>query len=187
MNAFNVLVNAISCVDLEPDKAVIVLEHLIKYRDVQVSDFNRVAFALEDSGERIDELNAENEELTKKVGELERALAAVTPAPKLTITMNLGRMFDVADEMSEKFISYVNWVRSEGVEISDDRLLDLYEAKYIAGYIFAYFNYKAMSSYPSRGERYEEINWDSDRDDLKQCIEWLLEYNYPGYAIIVWA
>ena len=184
MNAFNVLVNAISCVDLEPDKAVIVLEHLIKYRDVQVSDFNRVAFALEDAGERIDELNAENEELTKKVGELERALAAVTPAPKLTITMNLGRMMDKADELNEKYITYVKWVRSEGVEISDDRLLGLYEAKFISDYVFAYFDYKPMSSFPSRGEKWECITWDSDLDELKQNIEWLLEYNYPGYEVV---
>lgn len=186
MNAFNVLVNAISCVDLEPDKAFILLKYLIKYRDVQVNEFNRVAYALEDAGERIDELSAENEALTKKVGELERALAAATPAPKLTITMNLGRMMDKADELSEKYITYVKWVRSDGAVLSDGGLIGLYEAKYIAEYIFAYFNYKAMSSYPSRGERYEEINWDSDRDDLKRCIEWLLEYNYPGYAV-VWA
>lgn len=186
MNAFNTLLNTISVLDFGPDKAIILLEYLIKYRDAQVNDYNRVAFALEDAGERIDELNAENEELTKKVGELERALAAATPAPKLTITMNLGRMMGKADELNEKYNTYVKWVRTEGVEFNDGPMLGLYEAKYIAEYVFAYFNYKDMSSYPSRGERYKEINWDSDRDDLKQCIEWLLEYNYPGYAV-VWA
>lgn len=186
MNAFNTLLNTISVLDFGPDKAIILLEYLIKYRDAQVNDYNRVAFALEDAGERIDELNAENEELTKKVGELERALAAAKSAPKPTITMKLGRMMDKAEELNDKIIIYTKWVRSDGVEFSDDQLLGLYEAKYIAEYIFVYFNYKDMSSYPSRGERYKEINWDSDRDDLKQCIEWLLEYNYPGYAV-VWA
>lgn len=100
--------------------------------------------------------------------------------------MNLGRMFDMAHEMSEKFISYVKWVRTEGVEISDDRLLYLYEAKFIAEYIFAYFNYKETISYPSRGEPIGYINWDSDRDELVEAIEALLKFNYPAYDI-VWA
>ena len=186
MNNFNTLLNAISVLDFEPDKAFILLKYLIKYRDVQVNEFNRVAYALEDAGERIDELSAENEALTKKVGELERALAAATPAPKLTITMNLGRMMDKADELSEKYITYVKWVRSDGVEFGDGRLLSLYEAKYIAEYIFAYFNYKAMSSYPSRGEPIGYINWDSDRSELVDAIEALLKFNYPAYDI-VWA
>lgn len=187
MNNFNTLLNTISVLDFEPDKAIVLLEYLIKYRDAQVNEFNRVAYALEDVGQRIDELNAENEALTKKVGELERALADAKAAQKPTITMNLGRMMDKSEGLNDKIITYTEWVRSDGVEFSDDQLLGLYEAKYIAEYIFVYFNYKDdMSSYPSRGERYKEINWDSDRDDLKQCIEWLLEYNYPGYAV-VWA
>lgn len=186
MNNFNMLLNTISILDFDPDKAITLLEYLIKYRDAQVNDFNRVAFALEDAGERIDELSAENEALTKRVGELERALTAAKPAPKPTITLNICAIMNKSDVLSEQFLTFVKWVRTDGVKFSDDRLLGLYEAKFISDYVFAYFDYKPMSSFPSRGENYETITWDSDRDELKQNIEWLLEYNYPGCAI-VWA
>lgn len=183
MNPFNVLVNAISCVDLEPDKAVAVLERLIAYRDVQVDDFNRISYALMDAHERIAELNAENSDLTAKMCELQRELEK---SKRPTITMNMGRMFDVADEMSEKFISYVKWVRSEGAVMSHGGRIGLYEARFIAEYVFAYFNYRNLDFTPSRGEEVFDIDWLSGRSELADAIEALLKFNYPAYDI-VWA
>lgn len=183
MNPFNVLVNAISCVDMEPDKAVAVLERLIAYRDVQVAEFNRISYALMDAHERIAELNAENSDLTAKMCELRRELEK---SKRPTITMDLCRMMVVADEMSEKFISYVKWVRSDGAVMSDGGRIGLYEAKFIAEYVFSYFNYRTLESTPYRGEAIAHINWDSDRDELVEAIEALLTFNYPAYDI-VWA
>lgn len=186
MNNFNTLLNTISVLDFDPDKAIILLEYLIKYRDAQVNDFNRVAFALEDAGERIDELNAENEALTKKVGELERALKAVKLASKNTITLDICQIFKKASELETGFFHFVKWVRNDGAVFSDGAVLGLYEAKFLSDYVFAYFDYKPMVNLPSRGEKTMLITWNSEGGDVKWVIEKLLEFNYPGYEI-VWA
>lgn len=184
LNAFNEFIQTILDSGLAPDKAADVIGNFLEYRSLvksEVSSAQDFAIRLR---EDLKDLRSLNDELICKIAKLEKELAEAKPATELTISMNLDRLMDKCDDMQKVYINFVKWVRHEGIVMGDGNKVGLYEAKYVADYLMAYFGFKEMGNYPSRGEEYETVVWETDREELVQNIEWLLTFNYPGWKIV---
>lgn len=184
VNAFNTLLKDIAGLNLDSSVSAAVLESVLNYRSVVRIEHDNLRGTIAYLGdeaknleERNRELNSENTALCKKVAELEAKVKSLNPV-KPAIKVRLNYMFYKADSLQEQFITFVKWVRSNGIDMGDGSMVGLYEAKFIADYVFAYFDYKAMTNGPTRGEQWESLDWLSSRSELEQNIIWLLNFNY---------
>lgn len=181
MNAFNALVSAVTDMDLDPDKAVALLENIIRYRDVVQGDYDRVSGALDFFKGSNEVLMAQNGRLIEKVIELEKALAATK---EKTITLDMSAAFNKAGELQERFIDFIKWLQREAVVLSDGEKIDLYTAKFIGSAFFAKYGFMEMNTAPFRGEGAGVIKHCDSRGRVLQFVKTMLEFNYPGYKLV---
>lgn len=188
MNVFNAFVQKILDSGLEPDKAAVLISDFIQYRsivkeEVQVEK-NNADRIMERNAElwgRIRGLNEENSELQAKVCKLEAELSGTK---SLTATVDLEALLDNATNLRDEYISFVKWVRSEGIVLSDGGKVELYVAKFVGDYVFTYLGYREMERYPFRGERVQTVDWETTNNELVKVITWLLEFNLPAYELV---